>query len=160
MAIESIVESSLFHRCTILLVEDNEDDAFLTQSAFRKAGVANPIQVVADGQEAIEYLRGTGKYLDRQQYPLPITIFLDLNLPRKNGLELLAWIRQQPGLKRLTVHILTASSRSLDVVASAGLNANSYLIKPSKLDALIELMAAWKCLNRFAAYPGPGNPKT
>lgn len=154
MEMDSIIDKTSFHQHTLLLVEDNEDDAFLMRSALKKASVENPLQIVSDGEEAMDYLRGVGKYEDRQQYPLPIAVFLDLNLPRKNGLEVLAWIRQQPVLKRLAVHVITASSRSADVVASADLTANSYIIKPSRMEQLIELLAAWKHLNQFLAFPG------
>src|SRR6059036_3970049 len=98
----------MFDRRTVLLVEDNEDDVFIMQTAWRKATVPNPLQVVADGEEAVSYLGGEGQYADRQKYPLPVVIFLDLNMPRKKGFEVLQWLRGEPALKRMVVNILSA----------------------------------------------------
>ncbi len=94
---------------TILLVEDNPKDVLLIQRAFCKANIANPLQVVEDGEAAIRYLLGEEYYSDRTRYPIPILILLDLKLPRKSGAEVLAWLRQQPELKRLSVVVLTSS---------------------------------------------------
>src|SRR6185503_2275578 len=105
----------MFDRQTILLVEDNEDDVFIMQTAWRKAEMPNPLQVAGDGEEAILYLKGDGDYGDRRKHPLPIVMFLDLNMPRKNGFEVLQWLRQQSGTKRIIVNILSASSRDEDV---------------------------------------------
>ena len=92
---------------------------------------------------------------DRQQYPFPIVVFLDLNMPKKNGLEVLAWIRSQPELKKLVVHVLTASVRSTDVERAFELGANSYLIKPSRFDVLVEMIKAWLTMARRSAFPFP-----
>ena len=82
---------------TILQVEDDPNDVFFLQHAMKKAGVANPVQVATDGQQAIDYLRGVGKFADRKKFPLPCLILLDLKLPHVMGLDVLKWIRQQPG---------------------------------------------------------------
>jgi len=93
----------------VLLVEDSEDDALLLKRQLQKARVDVHLQVVCDGENAIRYLAGEGEYADRDKFPLPSLVFLDLNLPRKSGLEVLAWIREQPYLHRLPVVVLTAT---------------------------------------------------
>src|SRR4051812_47964685 len=93
----------------ILLVEDNEHDVFFMKRAFKTAEISNALQVVGDGQAAIDYLTGVDSYGDRQQFPLPCFILLDLKLPRKSGLDVLSWIRQQPELRTIVVLVLTTS---------------------------------------------------
>jgi CheY-like chemotaxis protein len=152
MASENIIVSPAFERCTVLLVEDNEDDIIIMQNCFAKAGVPNPVQSVSDGEQAIAYLKGKPPFDDRQQYPFPIVVFLDLNMPKKNGLEVLAWIRGQPELKGLIVNVLTASVRATDVERAFELGANSYLIKPSRFDVLVEMIKAWHAMARRSAF--------
>src|SRR5437763_9063649 len=94
---------------TILLVEDDENDSFFVRRGFKKAGVVNPMQIVRDGQEAINYLRGEGKFAQRDNFPLPDIILLDLKLPFVMGLDVLKWIRQQSDLSPIVV-ILTSSA--------------------------------------------------
>ena len=79
--------------CTILLVEDNPDDVLLMQRAFKKANLANPLQVVDNGEKAVAYLDGQDPYSDRSQHPVPVLVLLDLKLPRLSGLEVLEWVR-------------------------------------------------------------------
>jgi len=109
----------------ILLVEDQEEDILLIRRAFKKANFINTLQVVRDGEEAIAYLNGSGKYRNRDEYPLPALVLLDLKLPRLDGLEVLKWIRGQPGLSTLRVVVLTASQRIQDVNAAYQMGANS-----------------------------------
>lgn len=129
-------------RETILLVEDNGDDALLIQRAFRKIGAASPIHLVTDGEQALSYLAGEGEYADRDSHPFPALMLLDLKLPRRSGFEVLEWLRGQPGLRRLPVVVLTSSSESRDIDLAADLGANSYLVKPVHFDALQELIRA------------------
>lgn len=129
---------------TILLVEDNEDDAFFMKQALKDAEIANPFQHVEDGQAAIDYLAGTGKYADRQQYPLPMVVFLDLKLPFKTGHEVLQWIRAQPQFQKLVVIVLTSSSEPVDLKRSYQLGANSFVVKPPTPDQLLDLAQAFK----------------
>lgn len=124
----------------ILLVEDDPNDALLIQRAFRKANLMNPMKVVEDGEEAVAYLSGRGVYADREEYPLPTLILLDLKLPRKSGLEVLEWMREQPGLKRLPVVVLTSSREAPDINRAYELGANSYLVKPGGFDDLLEMV--------------------
>ena len=123
----------------ILIVEDLTPDARLIARSLKKARIANPLQNVSDGQEAIEYLQGHGKFADRENYPLPVLMLLDLKLPKRDGFEVLEWLRQQDGLKRLPVVVLTSSSRSPDINRAYDLGANSYLVKPVENDALVEM---------------------
>ncbi len=131
---------------TILLAEDNEDDVFFMQRAAKACGITNPIQVACHGQAAIDYLEGAGEYADRECYPLPFLVFLDLKMPHKSGLEVLEWIRQQPQFQTLLVLILTTSREESDVQRAYRLGVNSYLVKPpnaAQLTELIKLVKAY-----------------
>jgi CheY-like chemotaxis protein len=121
----------------ILVAEDNEDDVFLLREAFKKAGVTSHLEAVTDGVEAVAYLSGEGGYSDRATYPLPDVLLLDLNMPRKDGLEVLEWVRSDPQCSRLMVHVLTASSRASDVERAYALHANSYTVKPNRISDLV-----------------------
>jgi CheY-like chemotaxis protein len=118
----------------ILHVEDNADDVLLVAMAFRKAGVGVKLDVATDGDKAVEALSGC------PPNPLPACVLLDIKLPSKSGLEVLSWIRQNPATKRLPVIMLTSSLLPGDVNQAYDLGANSYLIKPPNLDALIGLV--------------------
>jgi len=124
----------------ILLVEDSPDDALLIQRAFRKANLANPVQLVRDGEEAVTYLSGAAPYEDRVRFPLPVLMLLDLKLPRRSGLEVLAWVRQESVVKRLPIVVLTSSRESVDVNRAYDLGVNSYLAKPVGFEALLEMV--------------------
>ena len=138
-------------RYLILLVEDDPNDIILIKRAFEKANITNPLQVIEDGEEAISYLTGKGRYGNRVKYPLPMLLLLDLKLPRKSGHEVLEWLRRQPMLKRLTVVVLTSSQQSSDINRAYDLGANSYLVKPVTFDALVEMVKGlnfyWIILN-------------
>ena len=113
----------------ILIVEDREDDILLVRKAFEKAQLPNPIHFVRDGEEAVLYLRGDGKYSSRAEHPLPDLILLDLKLPRMDGFELLKWIRREPGIRGLPVVVLTSSDQIRDVNKAYQLGANSFFVK-------------------------------
>ena len=129
---------------TLMLVEDNEDDVFLMRRALKGAKVANRLYVAEDGQEAVDYLGGAGKYRDREQYPLPAVVFLDLKLPLVSGHDVLAWIRRQPELDSVVVIVLTSSNEPSDLNRCYSLGANSYLVKPPTPEQLEELAKAFK----------------
>lgn len=141
----------------ILLVEDSPDDALLIQRAFRKANLANPVQLVRDGEEAVAYLSGAAPYDDRGRFPLPVFMLLDLKLPRRSGLEVLAWLRQESAVRRLPVVVLTSSRESVDVNRAYDLGVNSYLTKPVGFEALIEMVKNvnlyWLVLNESPELP-------
>lgn len=132
------------HHEPILVVEDEPDAITLLRHAFEKTGIANPIATVHDGEQAIAYLKGEGRYADRLAHPLPLLVLLDLKLPRCSGLEVLEWIRAQPALRGLPVIVLTSSKERTDVRRAYAAGANSYLVKPSSLHRLIELAAAFR----------------
>ena len=121
---------------TILVAEDDSNDAFFLQRAFKKAGIATSLRFVRDGQEAIDYLSGEGLYADRAAHPKPDLLLLDLKMPRMNGFQVLEWVRHQPGLKRLPVIIFTSSYEDKDINHAYDLGANSYLIKPHSSEDL------------------------
>jgi CheY-like chemotaxis protein len=124
----------------ILLAEDDPNDVLLIQRAFQRNHVANPVQVVRDGDEALAYLSGQAPFADRERHPLPVLMLMDLKMPRKSGLEVLEWVRQQPGLKRLPIIVLTSSNQSPDINRAYELGANSYLVKPAGFDSLLDLV--------------------
>ena len=128
----------------ILIAEDDEDHVFLLKRALQKGAVLNPVFVVSDGQEAIEYLKGEGKYADRYEYPLPSLLLLDLKMPQKDGFEVLEWIRQQPGLRRLRVVVLTTSDEPKDIDRAYDLGANSFMVKPLEKEQFFGLTEAIK----------------
>lgn len=126
-------------RC-VLQVEDDENDVFLLEYTFKQAQVPVPLVAVRDGKQAMEYLAGIGEFADRDRFPLPRLVLLDLKLPRKSGLEVLEWMRATPSLRELPVVVLTSSSRPEDIQAAYRFGANAYLVKPPRADQLLELV--------------------
>jgi CheY-like chemotaxis protein len=129
---------------TILLVEDDANDVFFMHRAMKQAGVTNPMQVARDGQMAIDYISGAGAYSDRLMFPLPDLVLLDLKLPHVMGLDVLEWIRTQPELAMVMVLILTSSRLPTDVNKAYSLGANSYLVKPSLPEGLLDMVGQIK----------------
>jgi CheY-like chemotaxis protein len=113
----------------IMIVEDREDDIILMRKAFERASLKNPVHIVRDGEEAVAYLAGQGRYSNRAEYPLPILILLDLKMPGMDGFEVLTWIRQQDGIRGIPVVVLTSSSEMRDVNRAYALGANSFFVK-------------------------------
>ncbi|MDD5302943.1 MAG: response regulator [Elusimicrobia bacterium] len=137
---------------SILLVEDDPDDVFFLEEAFKRADMAGALRVVRDGEEAVAYLLGQAAYADRRLFPLPSLILLDLKLPRKSGLEVLEWRRHQPEVKKIPVVVLTSSLSDADIASAYELGANSYLVKPIDSGAQLEMVKAlrlyWIGLNK------------
>jgi len=133
---------------TILHVEDDPNDTLLFQHACRKAGIIFDLQAVSDGDQAMAYLRGLNNFSDRNKYPLPKLILLDLKMPRVSGFDVLTWLQSQDGLKRVPVIVLTSSNHDADVKRAYDLGANCYLVKPVGFEALVELV---KTLPSFLA---------
>jgi len=118
----------------LLSIEDNADDIVLLGMAFRKAHLSARVEFITDGEKAVAYF-STGK-------PIPRVVLLDLKLPKKSGLEVLAWLRAQPSLRRLPVVMLTSSNQPEDIDEAYDLGANSYLVKPGGIDGLVDLAKA------------------
>lgn len=130
----------------ILLIEDNEDDAFLIRRALQQAGIKDAIHLAEDGQQAIDYLNGDSKFADRQQFPLPDLILLDLKLPRVMGIDVLKWIRVNPALRPAIVVVLTSSTEDTDADAAYRQGANSFVVKPGSPD---KFEALAKCFREY-----------
>lgn len=131
---------------TILLVEDNDDDVFAMKRALKLTGVSNPLQVVTDGQQALDYLSGAAEYANREKHPLPFLVFLDLKLPYVHGFEVLAWLQRHPELKSIVVIVLTSSAEERDHDKAYALGARSYLVKPPTADNLKDVFNSLKSL--------------
>ena len=123
---------------SILLVEAEEKDAQQIRLAFMKSSAWRPMRVVRDGQEAIEYLRGFGKYRDRTKYPFPCFMIVDLASPRINGLQLLGWLKMQPEFDELPRVVLAASTQEQDRKLAEDLGCRYYFVKPHGFEQLIE----------------------
>jgi CheY-like chemotaxis protein len=119
---------------TILLADDDENDLYFAQRAFKEAGIQNSLYLAHDGQEAIDILAGTGKYADRNQYPLPCLLILDLKMPRKTGLDVLRWKRQLPIYQSIPAMILSSSAHRYDVELAYRLGANAFVVKPASTE--------------------------
>ena len=125
-------------QAVILLVEDRADDILLVRKAFERGAINHPLQVVRDGEEAMRYLAGEGRYSNRDEYPLPDLILVDLKMPRVDGFELVKWIRRQPGFSNIPIVVLTSSDAIRDVNRAYALGANSFLVKPLDFDNFVE----------------------
>ena len=123
----------------ILLVEDNPDEVLLTQETLKDARVANRVHVATDGEEAMEFVRGENGFEDA---PRPDLILLDLNLPRKDGREVLAELKEDEDLKRIPVIVLTTSASDRDLLEAYDKRVNAYVRKPVSLDRFIEVVNA------------------
>ena len=123
----------------ILLVEDNDDDVELTLRALRRNRVANRVDVVRDGAEALEYLFATGSYAGRDARDTPNLVLLDLKRPKVGGLEVLERLRDDPRTRRLPVVILTSSREEQDIAETYGLGVNSYIVKPVNFDQFVKI---------------------
>jgi two-component system response regulator len=141
----------------ILLADDDADQAFLTTRAFKTAGVVNPLVVVGDGSEAIDYLAGKGPHADRAACPLPCLMLLDQKLPGCSGLDVLQWVRTESPVCTLPVLLLSSSNFDGDVQAAYLVGANGYLVKPASFEQTLAMARAikeyWLTFNRA---PSPG----
>jgi len=123
-----------------LYVEDNPDDVFFVRHAFRKAAPQIQLLAVSDGKAAQDYLLGAVPFQDRSTHPLPELVLMDLKLPMMTGLEVLEWMKGQPGLRDIPVFILSSSSEKPDVERAGSLGANGYFTKPGSMKALMEIV--------------------
>jgi CheY-like chemotaxis protein len=156
-----VVNQSVFeimlNDVAILLAEDDENDIFLMGRAFDRAGIPNPLLVVRNGQEAVDYLAGTGNYVQREKYPMPGLLLLDLKMPWMDGFDVLKWLRSQPQFDTLPVVVLTSSKLQADIDKSRQLGVYDYRVKPHAFEDLVRLLDdVRKCwlderFNRFCA---------
>lgn len=144
----------------ILVAEDNPDDLFLLRRTVRKASDATRVHAVPDGVETLEYLSGRGVYQDRESYPFPDVLLLDLNMPKMNGFEVLEIIRHDPRVSRLVVFVLSASVRQSDVDRLYALGANGYIVKPTRVEELSRFIMTLHQWLEFMALPSPGRPSS
>ena len=134
-------------KTTILIAEDDANDRLLLRLAFDKAGRSHCIFEVKDGQQAVDYLSGNPPFSNRVQHPFPHLMVMDLNMPRMDGLEVLAWLRTRPDLEQLPVVVLSDSTLASDIAKARKLGAKDYRIKPWDFGGLVnlvqELHACW-----------------
>ena len=120
----------------ILLVEDDPNDSLLVQRAFKKVGIDLPCHVCTDGADAIAYLKGEGRYSDREKFPFPCVLITDLKMPRCSGFDLLKWLHNHPDCNLIPKIVLSASAEERDVILAYQLGANTYFRKPTTFDEL------------------------
>lgn len=130
----------------VLAADDNPDDIRLLEFAWQRSGVSVPLRCLGSGEEAITYLSGKGAYANRDEHPLPRLLLLDLKMPRRDGFEVLQFIRGSETLRCLPVVMFTASLHQHDVRRAFELGANAFLVKPVELQKLIELVT---CVDTF-----------
>lgn len=128
----------------VLYAEDDENDIFLLRRAFRKAEISNRLEIVTDGQMAVDYLAGTGEYANREKYPFPELLLLDLNLPRQSELDVLEWIRATPAISKLPVLMLSSSNQKSDIEQAYALGVSSYLVKTGKPNHFLAMIQSIK----------------
>ena len=137
---------------TILIAEDDFDDTFLLRRVFDRGQFGCSLQFVANGEEVLAYLQRKPPFSDEATHPIPDLILLDLHMPKKDGFEVLEWLRKHPGLHRLVVVVFTSSDVPEDINRAYDLGANSYLVKPVEFVGLVEtakhLRDYWLKLNR------------
>jgi CheY-like chemotaxis protein len=142
------------HAPAILYAEDDADDRLLAQMAHRESGVPYPLIFVVDGEDALEWLRNTGRHVDRADQPRPGIVLLDLNMPGIDGRETLRVIRADPTIRRIPVVILTTSAADNDIATSYDAGANAYIVKPTAFNSLVHifstLAAFWFDVNSLA----------
>lgn len=150
----------MLNNVPILLAEDNENDIFLMGRAFDRASIPNPLFVVHNGQEVVDYLAGKGQYGDRSKFPLPSLLLLDLKMPWMDGFDVLNWLRTQNQFDTLPVVILTSSKLQADIDRSREMGVYDYRVKPNAFEDLVRLLddvrRCWldEQFNHFAPHNG------
>lgn len=138
---------------TVLLVEDDENDAMFVRRAFTRAGISNPLQWVTNGEKAVAYLTAAPQFADRQQYPFPALILSDLKMPQMDGLQFLSWIREHPQTKAPPVVVLTSSTAQSDVDEAFRRGAAGYMVKPIEIRELDRIVQAIADYWRLSLHP-------
>src|SRR3954454_2223537 len=152
------------HHPPILLAEDEENDVYLMQHAFATAGLQNPLIAVESGAAAIAYLSGSGEYANRQRYPLPCLILVDLKMPGTSGFDFLAWLKQHVHFRHVPAIVLATSDEPRDRKRATELGAAAYWAKTLKLDSLmrmaLELGDTWIARHCQPSQNPPGGPRS
>jgi CheY-like chemotaxis protein len=152
---------NLITKRPLLLAEDNANDVLLIRLAFKKADFPNPVFVVHDGLEVIQYLKGDGQYADRGRYPMPGLLLLDINMPKLTGFDVLSWIRRQPEHASLPVIVLTTSYYGPEINRAYELGANSFITKPADLREFVSIVTQmaeyWLGVTRLPQRGGPAS---
>lgn len=138
---------------TILIADDNQSDVLLLQRLFRQARILNPVQVVQDGEDAICYLKGEGRYTDRARFPFPVLLLLDLKMP-KPGTKVLAWLNQNPSIRPLAAVVMTDGSNVAEIQEAYNLGAHSFLMKPLNQEDFLNLTRGLKGIKLTSAPEG------
>ncbi|MEN7548373.1 response regulator [Rapidithrix thailandica] len=125
---------------SIVYADDDPEDRMLAKDALEESRILNPVNFVEDGEELMEYLQNKGKYQDRKKYPTPALILLDLNMPKKNGIDVLKEMKKDDKLKKIPVVVLTTSSDREDIQQTYELGVSSFITKPVTFDGLVEIM--------------------
>ena len=125
---------------TILIAEDSQDDAFFLERAFRKIGMKNPVQILTDGAEVLDYLNAKGKYENRTKYPFPSVMFIDIKMPRVNGFEVLQWLKDHQECRVIPTMVFSSSEQPEDIERAYQLGANAYFVKPNSTEQLADLL--------------------
>ncbi len=127
-------------RLIILVAEDHPDDTLLLQKAFKKNGIDLPVHISPDGEDAMQYLKGTGRYKDRQQFPFPRVLITDIKMPKCDGFQILEWLHNHPECNLIPKIVLSASAEERDVIRAYQLGANCYFQKPGSYEELCQLV--------------------
>ena len=139
----------------LLLIEDEESDVRFFERALSMAGATIPLRVARDGAEALAYLEGGGEFADRARHPVPLLVVLDLKLPQRSGLEILAWMRATPVLRDIPVVVLTSSQEPQDIARAQALGIDAYEVKPVHFPDLVKIVrsirARWIVLSKASA---------
>jgi len=140
---------------TILVADDDQNDVFFLRRAFQKSGLEHSVVHVSDGQEAIDYLQGEADFSDRSRFPLPSLLLLDLKMPKVDGFDVLAWLKNHAVLKTLPVVVLSSSSREDDIQRARSLGADDYRVKPADFEQLLtlaqEVATRWLATAQFSS---------
>ena len=130
-------------RPLLLIVEDSEDDIFFIERIFKQLGARCDLRFARDGREAVDYLAAQGKFADREKYPVPTIILMDLKMPRMNGFEVLEWMQAQPEIKLIPTIVVTSSTLQEDVTRAYRLGANAVMNKPVDKDSLLQMLKSF-----------------
>ena len=125
---------------TILLADDDEDDCLMAKEALQEAKLLNEVHFVKDGEELMDYLHHRGRYIERERFPLPGLILLDLNMPKKDGREVLAELKRDRDLQHIPVIVLTTSEAEEDIVRSYCSGASGFIVKPVTFQRLVDVL--------------------